>query len=291
MNTACTSHPDSCEQSIQFCDNEYEQCFDYIKNGGGVVDVEKWTAALEATEVQSAAAAVIADIAQGKEHSDLNESRHNDHHPSRALYQQQDIPCLPSQTYWTAKCGGELKYFEWFLVERRRWEDPVDTWLSAKEVNVLGRAVGRLFLVPMSQTTKGLMRQWHALKIANDDSSGDIGYEQLQHLLRVCRIRAPEAEVKKIFEAADEDGSGSIDSVEFLSIVKSLQSAEGSTGVDACNFVRAFHGPSEALKVVLACTHKSILAGAGSSSNRECMFHVEIDINETRPCDNLVNFV
>ncbi len=288
MNALCAAYPDSSVQTIQFCDSEYEQCFDYMKNGGVVVDVEKWIASLEDPKVKSAAAAVMADIARHRVHADLDQSPNSHCQSSGASLQQQDIPCLPAKSYWTAKCGGEVKRFEWFFVERRRWEDPVDMWLSAKEVNLLGRAVGRLFLVPMSQTTKGLMKRWHSLKIANDDSSGDIGYEQLQHLLRTCRIRAPESELKKMFEAADEDGSGSIDSVEFISIVKSLQSVGGSTGVETCNCVRAFHGPSEALEVVLACTHKSILAGAGSSSNRSCMFHVEIDANETRPCDILV---
>ena len=184
-----------------------------------------------------------------------------------------------------------MKRFEWFFIERRRWEDPVDTWLNSKEVSVLGQYVGRLSAVPMNQTTKGLMRQWQALKNANDDDSGDIGYEQLQQLLRVCRIRAPEAEVKRIFNSADEDGSGSIDSVEFLSIVRSLQEAGGSSGVEACTFIRALHGPSEALAVVLACTHKSVLESAGSSSRQECMFHVEIDENETRPCDIRVHLL
>ncbi len=275
-------------QSIRLGEAEYEECFEFIRDGSGGVDVKKWVAALENVNVQAAAAVVVASIQQsddkrdGSEHSGFTIK----HHAGVPFQQQQqDIHCIPSKDYWMAKCGAEVKRFEWFFIERRRWEDPVDTWLNSKEVSALGQHIGRLFAVPMNQTTKGLMRQWQALKCANDDGSGDIGYEQLLQLLRVCRIRAPEAEVKRIFNAADEDGSGSIDSVEFLSIVRSLQEAGGSSGVEACNFIRALHGPSEALAVVLACTHKSVLKSAGSSSRQECMFHVEIDENETRPCD------
>jgi len=162
-------------------------------------------------------------------------------------------------------------------------------WLRAQEVTGIGPPKGRAFVVPMNQTTKGVMRLWNKLKLAQDDDSGDIGYEGLQQLLRMCRIRATEAEVKRMFQAADEDGSGSIDSLEFLSIVKSLQESGGSTGVDAGNFVHACHGPSEALNVVLACTHKRVLEAAGSCSRRECMFHVELHEHETRVCELAVS--
>lgn len=309
QQVACLWHCDAmdrldvCMQNIHLSELELERCFEFIRNGDGVVDEKKWVAALDDPDVQAAAAVVIsgilpADAASGNsctshnvvsQHSIVDQPRCN-RHRSDAGHQQQDIPCVPTKDYWMAKCGGEVKKFEWYFIERRRWQDPVDTWLSSKEMSVLGREVGRLFAVPMNQTTKGLMRQWAHLKLANNDASGDIGYKELQHLLKVCCIRAPEAEVKRIFEGADEDGSGSIDSVEFLTIVKTLQTATASTGVDACNFVRAAHGPSEALGVVLACTHRTILAHAGSSGQRECMFHVEIDVNETRACELLVSF-
>lgn len=283
---------DVCMQNIHLSELELERCFDFIRNDDGVVDERKWVAALNDPDVQSAAAVVMsgiqpADAASGN--SNVYEPRCI-RHQGDVGQQQQDIQCMPTKDYWMAKCGGEVKKFEWYFIERRRWQDPEDTWLSSKEVSVLGRAGGRLFAVPMNQTTKGMMRQWAHLKLANNDASGDIGYKELQHLLKVCSIRAPEAEVKRIFEGADEDGSGSIDSVEFLTIVKTLQAATASTGVDACNFVRAAHGPSEALGVVLACTHRTILANAGSSGQRDCMFHVEIDSNETRPCELLVSF-
>lgn len=205
------------------------------------------------------------------------------------FYQQQDLQCAPCQEYWMAKRGAEVKVFEWYFIERRRWADPVDVLLRGQEVGGLGVHKSRLFVIPVKQTTNGLMKQWRQLKLANDSNSHDLGFEQLRQLLRACRIRATESEIKKMFEAADENGSGSIDSHEFLSIVKSLQAAGGCTGVDSGYFVKAIHGPSPALSVVLACTHKRVLECAGSSGQPQCMFHVQLHENERRPCELLVN--
>ncbi len=275
-------------QSIQITETELEQCFDFIGDGEGLVDVKKWVKALESLRVKSVAASVIANIHEGDCGS--NGPQH-DHQRSPVFHKQQDLQCVPSQEYWMVKGGGEVKVFEWCFIERRRWADPVDVWLRAQEVGGLGQTKSRLFVVPMKQTTKGLMKQWQQLKLANDNNSHDLGIEQLKQILRICRISATEAEIKKIFEAADEDGSGTIDSHEFLSIVKSLQAAGGSTGVDSGLFVNAVCGPSPALSVVLACTHKRVLESAGDSGQAQCMFHVQFHENERRSCELLVNYL
>ena len=255
------------------------------------IDVAKWVAALEGSEVKAVAAAVMTDIKArtdagviGSDERLYHTNHKIAHHP-----QQQDVLCAPSHEYWVAKGGGEVKMFQWFFVERRRWDEPIAVWLNAQEVAAAHGAVGRFFALPMLMTTKGLMREWRKFKSATEDDSSDISFEQLQQLLRLCHLRAPEAEVKTMFQAADADGSGSIDSVEFISIVKSLQAAGGMTGADAGNFVRACRGPSEALGAVLACTHRAVLSAAGCSSRRDCMFHIELHENETRICDVAVS--
>ena len=285
-------HVKASRQDVRMDEMELERCFDYIRAGEGGLGVHEWVSALEDPRVKLVAAAVNADVEQ-RQKKESQKHHHQHHHHNQFLQhpQQQDIACMPTQDYWMVKRGGEVKVFEWYFVERRRWADPVEVWLSAQEVIGLGPTKGRAFVLPVNQTTKGVMKQWHKLKIANDDGSGDIGYEQLQQLLRLCRIRATETDIKKMFQAADEDGSGSIDSLEFLSIVKSLQATGGSTGVDAGNFVRAYHGPSDAIGVVLACTHKRVLESAGSCSQKNCMFHVELHENETRSCELLVSRV
>jgi hypothetical protein len=98
---------------------------------------------------------------------------------------------------------SEVKAFEWHFIERRLWVDPVDVWLRAEEkqiqeVGYLGSAIGLVFIVPIKQTTKGLMKQWQLLKHATAHNSHDIGFEQLQELLRICRISATESEIKKV---------------------------------------------------------------------------------------------
>jgi hypothetical protein len=277
-------------QNILMSETELEQCYEFIRAGDGLVDVRKWVSALESSQVKFAAAAVIANVLQVEGEGEISDNEHR--HQQSLLFhnQQQDMQCVPSQDYWMVKGGAEVKVFEWYFTERRRWADPIDICLRAQEIGGPGCPKGRLFVVPIKQTTKGLMKQWQQLKHANDDNGHDIGYEQLQQLLRSCRISATESEIKNIFEAADEDGSGRIDSHEFLNIVKSLQAAGGSMGVDSGNFVRAILGPSPALSVVLACTHRRVLESAGSCSQRHCMFHVKFHESERRPCENLVNF-
>lgn len=277
-------------QEIHIDDTDLDQCFEFMRSGDTTIDLAKWVEALDRSEVKAVAAAVMTDIKARTDAGVIgSEQMHHTDHKTAHLPQQQDVLCAPSQEYWTVKGGGEVKMFQWCFVERRRWDEPIAVWLKAQEVGAAHCATGRFVALPMLMTTKGLMQQWRKFKSATNDSSSDITFEQLQQLLRLCHLRAAEAEVKTMFQAADADGSGSIDSVEFISIVKSLQAAGETTGADAGNFVRACHGPSEALGAVLACTHKTVLSAAGSSSRRECMFHVEFHENETRFCDVAVS--
>jgi hypothetical protein len=280
-------------QKIHIDSTDIDQCFEYMKAGTTAIDLDRWIVALESAEVKAAAAVVLADIRArtdagviGKEQSRQNQNKTGD----VPLLQQQDVACAPSPEYWTVKFGREVKMFQWFFVERRRWDDPIDVWLKAQEAGKSDCAMGRFFALPMLLTTKGLMRKWREFKNAIDDNSSDICLEQLQQLLRLCHLRPPEAEIKTMFQAADADGSGSIDSVEFISIVKSLQTAGDTTGADEGNYLRACHGPSEALEAVLACTHKAVLSAAGSSSRRQCMFHIELREDEARVCNVAVSF-
>jgi hypothetical protein len=274
---------------------ELEQCFEFIRTGEGAVDVEKWVSAFGSSQVKSIADSIITNVYE--EESGINDQQCC-HQQSVLFRQQQDnlLRAAPSQEYWMVKGGGEVKAFEWHFIERRLWVDPVDVWLRAEEkqiqeVGYLGSAIGLVFIVPIKQTTKGLMKQWQLLKHATAHNSHDIGFEQLQELLRICRISATESEIKKMFEAADEDGSGTIDSHEFLTIVKRLQIAGGSTGVDSAYFVKAVLGPSPAMSDMLACAHKRVLECAGSSSQKQHMFHVQFHESGIRPCELRVKFL
>jgi hypothetical protein len=271
---------------MQLTETELEQCFEFIRCGEGCVDLEKWVSSLESLEVKSMAASVIANVHEGK--VGCNKFQQRSHQQSLCFNQLQDLQCAPSQEYWMVKGGGEVKFFEWYFIERRRWADPVDVWLRAQETGGLGPPKSRLVVVPLEQTTNGLMKQWRQLKLANDSNSHDLSFKQLQKLLRICRISATESDAKKMFQAADEDGSGTIDSHEFLSIVQSLQAAGGSTGVESCNYAFAIHGPSPELSAVLACTNKRVLESAGCSSQPQCMFHVRFYEHERRVGDHVV---
>ncbi len=155
---------------------ELERCFEFIRHGEGFVDAEKWVSALASPLVKSAAASVIA-LARKDRCSDDQQLRvQQDVH----FYQQQDLQRAPCQEYWMVKRGAEVKVFELYIIERRRWADPVDVLLRGQEVGGLGVHKSRLFVTPMKQTTNGLMKQWRHLKLANDNNSHDLGFEQLR---------------------------------------------------------------------------------------------------------------